>query len=298
MSDATAIYHETSPRQFRVLPNEENFNMVCSMVKKGLIGTALGAGALFLLFGTAAPSYVKTAFHKIRQNAKDAVGPQFDIARAREDINSLKPAIEQNIETLARAEVEAEHLEREVATIETNLDQEKKVLVSLKDQLKSGEFRLTGHVADTADEAKAELAHRYDHYKYTSKILADKKEVLKAKRRTIKAAHDQLENLRTQRSALMAKLASIEARLQMIEATQAKNEFHFDDSALARAKQTVSELEEKLEVLARKAEMEGRYSDSGGTGPYFEPGRDVVKEVEDEFGQAAQRPVARVDKSL
>ena len=47
--------------------------MVCSMVKKGVLGAALGAGTLFLVFGTSAPSYVKTAFHKVRQNVKDSV---------------------------------------------------------------------------------------------------------------------------------------------------------------------------------------------------------------------------------
>jgi hypothetical protein len=51
--------------------------MVCSMVKKGLLGAALTAGGLFLVFGTSAPSYVRTAFHKMRHNAKDAVPVQF-----------------------------------------------------------------------------------------------------------------------------------------------------------------------------------------------------------------------------
>ena len=53
--------------------------MLCKMVKKGVLGAALGAGALALLFGTAAPSYVKTAFHKIRHSARDSVGVQFRI---------------------------------------------------------------------------------------------------------------------------------------------------------------------------------------------------------------------------
>ena len=44
--------------------------MMCAMVKKGLVGAALGAGALFLVFGTSAPSYVKTAFHKVRQKSR------------------------------------------------------------------------------------------------------------------------------------------------------------------------------------------------------------------------------------
>ena len=43
--------------------------MVCSIVKKGLLGAALGAGTLFLVFGTSAPSYIKTAFCKVRQSA-------------------------------------------------------------------------------------------------------------------------------------------------------------------------------------------------------------------------------------
>ena len=41
-----------------------------------------------------APSYVRTAFHKVRHNAKDAVPLQFEIDRAREEIASLEPAIQ------------------------------------------------------------------------------------------------------------------------------------------------------------------------------------------------------------
>ena len=43
-----------------------------------------------------------------------------------------------------------------------------------------------------------------------------------------------------QKRALGTKVETIQARLQAIEATQEKNEFNFDDSALARAKQTVN----------------------------------------------------------
>jgi chromosome segregation ATPase len=272
--------------------------MVCSMVKKGLLGAALGAGALYLVFGTSAPNYVKTAFHKVRQSAKDAIPPQFEIDRAREEIAGLKPQIDKNIETLARAEVEAEHLDVEIKTIQTNLEGEKKTILGLRDQLKTGEFRLTGNVADTPDEVKCELAHRYDHYKNVSQLLTEKQAELKAKKKAIKAAHEQLENLRAQKSTLLAKLNSIEARLRMIEATQARNEFSFDDSALAHAKRTVSELEERLEVLARRAEMEGRYSDNGTPSTYVEPGRDVVREVDDAFGPAGGHGPKTADKSL
>src|SRR3954468_22255053 len=100
--------------------------MVCKLIKKGVVGTALGAGALYLAFGTSAPSYVRTAFHRVRHTAQDSVPVQFQIERAREEIANLEPAIVENRETLARAMVDVEYLEREIQSTQANLAQEKR----------------------------------------------------------------------------------------------------------------------------------------------------------------------------
>ena len=218
--------------------------MVCSMIKKGVLGTALGAGTLFLVFGTSAPSYVKTAFHKVRQNVKESVDPQFEIDRARQDIENLKPMFDQNKETLARAEVDAESLENEVGRMQASLDTAKQTMLGMQQKLKTGDFRLTGHIVDSADSIKADLADRLDNYNYTVDTLKQKQAVLKAKQQIIRAAHEQLSNLRQQKTTLLAKLANIEAKLRVLEATQTKNEFNFDDgSTLSRAKKTIADLE-------------------------------------------------------
>jgi chromosome segregation ATPase len=269
------------------------------MVKKGLLGAALGTGAMFLVFGTSAPGYVKTAFQKVRHNVQSAVPPQFDIDRARQAIEDLKPMFDQNKETLARSEIEVEHLEKEVAAIQANLDRAQKTIVSLRDSIKTGEIRLTGHVKESESRARAELANRLDHFRYTSDLLKQKSEVLETKRKTIQAAHEQLANLQEQKATLLAKLAKIEARLQMIEATASKNDFHFDNSALSQAKKTVSDLEERLDVMARRAEIEGRYGDLDSPSVYVDPHRDIVKEVDDQFGASESRPAPKTgDKSL
>jgi len=273
--------------------------MMCAMVKKGLVGAALASGALFLVFGTSAPSYVKTAFHKVRHGVKGAVPPQFEIERAREAINDLKPMFDQNKETLARAEIEVEHLEKEVTTIQANLDKEQKNMLSLRESIKTGDVRLAGHVRGSESEARAELAHRFEHYNYTVDLLKEKNNVLQAKRKVIEGAREQLATLRAQKSDLVARLANIEAKLQLIEATQSKNDFTFDNSALSRAKKTVTELEESLEVMARQAEIEGRYGDLDGPSAYVDPHRDIVKEVDEQFGTGDARPAAKAgDKSL
>jgi hypothetical protein len=85
----------------------------------------------------------------------------------------------------------------------------------------------------------------------------------------------------------------------MIETTQSKNDFNFDNSALSRAKQIVSELEESLDVMERKAEIEGRYGDLDGPSAFVDPHRDIVKEVDEQFGPTESRPAAKAgDKSL
>jgi len=273
--------------------------MVCSMIKKGVLGAALGAGTLFLVFGTSAPSYVKTAFHKVRQNVNDSVPPQFEIDRARQDIENLKPMFDQNKETLARAEVEAENLESEVGTMQANLEKSKHTILSMQHKLKTGDLRLTGHIVDTADSIKADLAERLDNYDYTVDTLKQKQEVLKAKQKIIRAAHEQLSNLRQQKNTLLAKLANIEAKLRVLEATQTKNEFNFDDgSTLSRAKQTISDLEKRLNVMAHRAEIDGRYGDLDSPSTYVDPHRDVIKEVDEKFGESTQPAGKSGDKSL
>jgi chromosome segregation ATPase len=269
--------------------------MACSMIKKGLLGATLGAGALYLAFGTSAPSYVRTAFHRVRDNAKSSVPVQFEIDRAREEIANLGPAIHDNIENLARAQVEVEHLDREIVAIRTNLGSEKKVLTALRESLNTGDFKLAGNVTYTADEVKADLKQRYDSYKLTSELLKEKEETLKAKQKAVLAGARQLTQIEATKRALETKLASIEARLKMIETTRESRDFNFDDSALARAKATVAGLDKRLNEMSREAELEARYSDTG-VPITVKSSRDVVKEVDELLGTPAKK--TGNDKSL
>jgi chromosome segregation ATPase len=270
--------------------------MACSLIKKGLLGASLGAGALYLAFGTSAPSYVRTAFHKVRDNVKHSTPVPFEIDRARDQIAELEPAIKDNIENLARATVDVEHLEQEIALTKANHEGEKRRVMALRSSLDSGDFKLAGNVTYTADEVKTELKHRWDHFKQVGDLLKDKEETLKAKQKAVVAARQQLQQMANAKQALATKLAGIEARLKAIQATKDSNEFNFDDSALARAKASVADLEKRLDIMARTAEMEGKYAD-GAIPVIIEPSRDVVREMDAEFGPP-EKPATSGDKSL
>jgi chromosome segregation ATPase len=257
------------------------------MVKKGVLGAALAAGALYLAFGTSAPSYVRTAFHKVRHNAKDAVPVQFEIDRAREEIDRLEPAIRECLETAVRTEVEVEHLDKEITVVKINLAQEEKKVLALRDDVKS-KLRLTN--GSTASANDADLARRFDHYRGVKQILGQKEATVEAKRKIMESARQQLVTLRVQKEELRTKLQGIEAQLKLIEARKQTNEFNVDDSALSHARQTVDDLERRVEIQSRMAD-EGRYIESSALG---EPSRDVVKEIDEEFGA----PSKSKDKSL
>jgi chromosome segregation ATPase len=221
----------------------------------------------------------------VRQSAKDSIDPRFEIERARNEIASLQPAFDQNKVTLARAEVAAERLEKEIGEVQASLDHQRDAIVALQAQIKKGDYRLTGHIVGTADEAKARLGNRVDHYRATEGVLKEKQELLRSKHQMIEAAHNQLETLKAQKQALLTRLAKIEARLAVIEASQSQNEFNFDSSALARAKEAVASLEERLDVMQHKAEIDDKYGDiDGHTAPCVDPQRDVIKEVDEAFG--------------
>lgn len=260
--------------------------MVCKMVKKGVLGAVLGAGALALLFGTAAPSYVKTAFCRARQAVKAEVPFEFEIDRARQEIAALDPAIERNLEALAKAEVAVENLERQVVATRDDLNREGRELVALKDMIQDGN-RLTGGVSYTPAELKGELARRFDHYKLLKQTLAAREETLKARQKNVVAAREQLDIAKAARRDLMAKIEAVEARHNQIKATRQASEFEFDDSAVGRAKQIVSDLETRLDEMAKIDELKGQYLDHPTI--KVEPGRDVVKEVEDEFGSCCDK---------
>lgn len=270
--------------------------MVCSMMKKGLMGAALGAGALALVFGTSAPSYVKTAFHKARTNIKDAIPDKFEIERVRQMVADLEPAIQSNIETLAKNEVEVKHLQRQIALTQDNLAQEQKKIAALRD-LADRKDLLTSGTSYSADDVARELKGRFAHYLRVEEKLDQEKKTLEVRQKAIAAAREQLSVMHAKKAELTAKIDAIEAEMKQIEATQAANSFSLDDSALSRVKEAVTDLEKRLDVMKEKAELEGRYAgDKIVTGISVEDPKDIVREIDAKFGAPQGEKTA--EKSL
>jgi len=259
--------------------------MICKVAKKGLIGLALGGAALGLIFGTAAPSYVSTTFHKARQSVKSSVPVEFEIDRARNEIAALKPVIEDGKEAVVRAEIQAENLQKEIVATRDELNREGRALQALNEHRRTGDLHLTSGVAYTEKEILNDLAHRMDHYRLVKNILAEKQETLKVLQKNVIAAREGLDAVRNAERDLTVRVEAAQARLNQIKANRASNEFSFDSSAVGQVKKTVSDLETKIEVMSRLDDLNGKYADRP-VSVTIDGTRDVSKEIEAEFNSA------------
>lgn len=259
--------------------------MVCKVMKRGLIGAAVGAGALALIFGTAAPSYVRTAFHKAQKTVKGAVPTEFEIERARTEIAALVPALQEGVEVLARAKTEVKGLEGEIELTREEMNAEGRNLQALLQHLKTGDLHLTGGTAYSEKAIKADQARRWDRYGVLKSTLAQKQATLAALKQNVASAEENLDALKTARAELTARVDGAQARLNQIKATRTSHRFHFDDSAVGRARKTVADLEKRLEAESLSDKLAEKYlNDAVTVTP--DAARDVTKEVEAEFSSA------------
>src|SRR4029077_2045884 len=99
------------------------------MAKKALIGVAVAAVLSTLVFGRDAISYVKTFGSSARDAIKAEVPLEFEIQRARDMVGNLVPDIRKCMHVIAEEEVNVEHLFKEIARAETDMNKQKDEIV-------------------------------------------------------------------------------------------------------------------------------------------------------------------------
>jgi chromosome segregation ATPase len=257
--------------------------MILSMMKKAVVYGFVGTAILVGLFGTTSGSYVRTAAFRVRTAAKDAVPVQFEIDRARRDIESLTPAIRQQIEQMARAEQDVRVLEDEITETIANMEKQKSTMLTLRQQLGDSKVQKTGGI-DSTRMIQDSLRNRLETYNRCERILEEKQATLASRQKVVESARENLTAIATQKKSLESKIEEIQARLAAIEASNAKSKYHFDGTALARAKQTVADLDRRLNVISRVSEVEGRMAEDGTLGTAPAQIEDVTKQIDAKFG--------------
>lgn len=263
------------------------------MLKKTIIvGAALVL--LGLLFGR---SHLTTAVGMAKQAVKDNVPVQFEIKRAREMIKGLIPEIEKNMHLIAREETEVAKLEKQLLKSETQLTRDRDHILRLKNDLDSGTevFVYSGRNY-SAKQVKEDLTHRFDQFKTKEATTDSHRKVLTARQASLTAAREKLEGMLAAKRQLEVDVENLEARMKMVEVAQTTSDFNFDDSHLARTKELISEIGDRIEVAERLVNADTNFHDQI---PLDEPSanRDITKEVANYFGERREEIEALVQST-
>jgi chromosome segregation ATPase len=219
------------------------------MVKKGLI---VGAAVALLAVLFATPftrSYVMTWWEDGKQFVNELESTKHQIKRARTMIKDLDQPIRNCEHLVAKADVELEGLEANLADVKTDLDQRYADIMRLKSHLDNGGGTFV--VADRSyseDRVEEDLELRFAKYRTREATRDNLEQVIDARRKGVQAARKKLEEMRAAKGTLIVEVENLESRLTMIEAKQAASDINVDDSALAQTKELVQSIKTRLDV--------------------------------------------------
>lgn len=231
------------------------------MLKKLLIGGGAAAALSAFVFGTSAYSYLQTGAHEVREAVRAEVPLDFEIARARQEIEKIAPEIEQCMHVIAEQQYDIEQREADIARREAELAKQKDAILALRGDLDSGKQYVSyAGRAFSADEVRQDLARRFDRFKTAEETLKRDHQVVDARRTALSKNEEKLDNWLAVKKDLAVKVENLEARLAAVQASEAVSDLRIDDSQLARAKSLIQELDKKIGTRETLLSNEGRFT--------------------------------------
>ncbi|MHC4176981.1 MAG: hypothetical protein ACYSWU_05720 [Planctomycetota bacterium] len=232
------------------------------MIKKVIIVAGIALVLGFIFFGTRAASYVRTSAGYVSDSVRDAVPIEFEIKRARGEIENLLPEIEKNMYVIAKEEVEVQRRREQITEAEARLAKDKSEILRLNADLKTGQSEYTyGNCSFSADRVKTDLGRRFKRYKTSEATLGSLRQILAAREQSLEAARQKLEEMLAAKRQLKVEVERLEAQFQMLAAAKASSRYQFDDSRLGRVKELVSHLRTRLDVAERLVNAETHFQD-------------------------------------
>ena len=210
-------------------------------------GVAVGALLLFLLFGSDALSYVSTSISKVHASVKGSVPVDFELERARGEVEKITPEIQSNMQLVAKEEVELEQLGERIDSLEEDLVSDQRAIMRLQADLESGSetFIYTGNEY-TATEVTRDLSNRFSEFKVNDETLKSLKQVFTARTHNLDVAREKLAEMQSIKRQLVAQIDNLEARSKMVEVARTSSDLVISDSQVARTSELINEIKSRL----------------------------------------------------
>lgn len=263
------------------------------MVRKIAVGTLVAATVGGLALGTEVFSYARTGVVSARDRIRSEVPIEFEIDRARQEVERLLPEVRKSVHLIAEEQVEVAQLEKSIARREATLAEQEEAILSLTADLKTSDTRFVyaGRKYNRNDVEK-DLAERFNRFKVAEDTLKQEQQVLAAKQKALEANRRTLEEMLSQRKSLEVELERLEARLRTIDARKQVHGLEVDDSHLRRVQSLIATIEKRLDVEDAVLAAEG---DLHGLIPVEQHAQeetgDIARRIEEYFGGRQTDPV-------
>jgi predicted nucleic acid-binding Zn-ribbon protein len=265
------------------------------MCKKiGIAAVAVVAG-LLVLNHTKLGGWAKRSFSNLKERVvTSVVSPEDEIRSLKDKLNDFGPKVHDQINKMAEVKVEERKKEREIADQTAWLEKQAKTVMALRDDVKSETVKVKGggQVDRKAERLQAEL----DKYKAAERSLEVKNKQLQLIKEKFEAAKTNLDNMQTMKLKLESQLALLEVRLEEARAAQSDSAVAFDDQALGEIKEDFAKLEERINKMEIKVDLEKQYLPTSIDGSNTKKSAvnvdTLLKEVDEQFGSKAGSKVA------
>ena len=254
-----------------------------AMLKKILILSAVGVGSTIALASTGAWSYMKCGIRTASDTVRDSVPIDWEIKRARQMIEDLKPEIARNLQVVAREEVGVQRLAAEIKTKETHLTKSRSDITRLKGDLESGsvKFVYAGRSYSQV-QVKEDLSNRFKQFQVHEETTSKLNQVLSAREKNLEAARRKLDGMLAAKKELEVEVENLQARVTMVEVAQTTSPVSIDDSHLSSTRQLLDDIRTRIDVAERMSVSEGALE---GTIQLDEPtSENLLEEIADYFG--------------
>jgi len=232
------------------------------MLKKLILGTVAVTTLGSIVVGKDLWSYARSGFLAARDHVRHEVPIEFEITRARHEIEHLLPEVRRSLHIIAEGQVEIARLQESIQRRTDSLVEQEHSIRDLSSDLRRDDTRYTYAGRNySRREVERDLNERFQRYRIAEETVKRDQQVLTAKEKALAANRETLETMLSQRKRLEAELERLDARWRTVQARQQIQGLSIDDSRLNRVRSQIVMLEKRLDVedavLAAEGDLTG-----------------------------------------
>ncbi len=240
----------------------------------------------FLLFGSRAWPYARTAINKVRDAAQQSVPISMQIETARDQLKRIDPEVKNMVFQIAREKATIKRLERDIEAQTAALAKRQEEILALRAHLESGDevYVASNGRSYTITRVEEDLRNRFNLYRTAEQTRDKSVQILEARQKALEAALAKLEAAQVLQRELETQIENLTARERMLDVAKTSSAINLDNSQLARTKKLIDEISASMDAEEEMLELAPKYF---GEIPVENtvPTGDIREEIDAYFGQ-------------